>query len=340
MTMKFQDYYEVLGVSRDAGEDEIKKAYTRLALKWHPDRHQGASRADAEAKFKQINEAKEVLLDPVKRRKYDQFGRHWEHGQDFTPPPGARARPVAPEEFAAVFGEGGFSDFFASMFGEDVLGRFGSSRAARAARARRGHDAHAELRLGIGQAIAGGKRSFELSTTASCPSCGGAGTLDDDHVCPACAGLGSVRKRQTVEVTLPHAIRDGMKLRLRGLGDPDDDGGEAGDLYLTLVLESDDTYRRRGPDIEADLPLAPWEALEGGPVEIRTLDGTATLNVPPDTASGARLRMRGLGLERDGRRGDFYAVVRLALPETLSERQKQLIREMKGGMVRGGARKA
>ncbi len=338
--MKFQDYYEVLGVSRNASEDEIKKAYTKLALKWHPDRHQGASRADAEARFKQINEAKEVLLDPAKRRKYDQFGQHWEHGQEFTPPPGARGRPVSPEEFASVFGQGGFSDFFASMFGEDVMGRFGGSRAARATRARRGHDAHAELRLGIGQAVAGGKRAFELSTAVACPSCGGAGTLDDDHVCPACAGLGSVRRRQTVEVTLPRAIQDGMKLRLRGLGDPDDDGGPAGDLYLTLVLDSDDTYRRRGQDIEADLPLAPWEALEGGPVELHTLDGTATLNVPPNTVSGARLRMRGLGLEQDGRRGDFYAVVRLALPEPLSERQKQLIQDMKGGTVRGGARKA
>lgn len=335
--MKFQDYYELLGVPRTATEEEIKKAYTKLALKWHPDRHQGADRADAEARFKQINEAKEVLLDAEKRKKYDRFGQNWEHGQEFTPP-GGNGRRVSPEQFSEMFGEGGFSDFFASMFGEDMREQFGK-RGRHPRYSVRGADVNAELELALSDAIAGGKRTFALGTVMSCPSCGGVGEIDDGHVCPACAGLGRVRGQKTVELSLPKELRDGMKLRLRGLGEAGERGGETGDLYLTLHLTSDEVYRVKDSDIEADLPVAPWEALEGAKVEVRTLDGTATLAVPPQTQSGAKLRMRGLGLSKEeGGRGDFYAIVRYALPENLTERQRELIRQMKGGEVKGGAR--
>lgn len=330
--MKFQDYYEVLGVARNASEDEIKKAYTKLALKWHPDRHQGADRAEAEAKFKQINEAKEVLLDPEKRKKYDRFGQNWEHGQEFQP---QGARRVSPEEFEQIFGEGGFSDFFASMFGDDMAERFSRRRPRRL----RGADVNAELQLPLSDVIAGGKRTFSLSTVTACPACDGQGEFEDGHVCPTCAGLGRVRGQKTVELSIPRNVGNGTKLRLRGLGEAGEHGGETGDLYLTLHLTSDSTYRVNGNDIEADLPIAPWEALDGAKVQVRTLDGTATLTVPPGTSSGSKLRMRGLGLiDNDGRRGDFYAVVRYALPENLNERQRELLRQLKGGEVRGGAR--
>jgi curved DNA-binding protein len=194
--MKFQDYYEVLGVARNASEDEIKKAYTKLALKWHPDRHQGADRAEAEAKFKQVNEAKEVLLDPEKRKKYDRFGEQWEHGQEFQP----QGRRVSPGEFGQVFGDGGFSDFFASMFGDDMAERF-----ARRPRRTRGADVNAELTLSISEAIAGGKRTFSLGTVSTCPACEGLGEFDDGHVCPTCAGLGRVRGQKTVELAIEAA---------------------------------------------------------------------------------------------------------------------------------------
>ncbi|MCC6575001.1 MAG: J domain-containing protein [Planctomycetes bacterium] len=340
--MKFQDYYEVLGVTRDASPEDIKKAYQKLALKWHPDRHKEDTRAAAEEKFKQVNEAKEVLLDAEKRKKYDQFGQNWEHGQEFNPPPpGSGTRRVSPEEFEQMFGGGGFSDFFTNMFGDETAARFGR-RGRHARYSHRGADVRADLHLTIGEAIAGGKRNLALDTEMSCPTCGGVGFLEEEHVCPSCAGLGRVRSRKQVELTIPKDVREGMKLRLRGLGEAGERGGEQGDLYLTLHLDSDDIYRRAGDDIEADLPLAPWEALEGAKVDLRALDGAVTLTVPPNTQSGAKLRLRGLGLAHEqGGRGDLYAVVRYALPEKLTEQQKELIRQLKAageGKIGGGAR--
>lgn len=344
--MKFQDYYEILGVARDASVDDIKKAYRKLARKWHPDRVEADKRADAEEKFKRINEAKEVLTDPEKRAKYDRFGRNWEHGQDFTPPEGGGWQTMNPDEFEQMFGGGGgfggFSDFFASMFGDDVRTQFGGARATHRRYRARGADVNAELNLTISDAIAGGKREFSLGTVQGCPACGGTGEIGG-HVCPTCAGMGRVRGHKTVELTIPKEIRDGMKLRLKGLGEAGEGGGETGDLYLTLHLESDDVYRREGSNLLADVPVAPWEAIEGATVDLRTMDGTVALKVPPGTASGRHLRLRGLGL-RDGRggRGDLYAVIRYALPENPSARQKELIRELKDAgprEIRGGARK-
>ncbi len=333
--MKFQDYYEVLGVPRGAGPDEIKKAYRKLAMEWHPDRHQGASRAEAEKKFRLINEAKEVLTDPEKRAKYDKFGEHWQHGQDFTPPAGGQRRSVSPEEFEAMFGGrgGGFSDFFTSFFGEDMLRGYGGQTTRR--RPRKGQDVQAELALSISDAIVGGKREFGLTTEALCQTCGGQGFIDD-HVCPACVGVGRTRGTKTIELAIPPELRDGMKLRLRGLGEAG--GGEPGDLILTLRLSGDSTWRRQEDDLFADVPVAPWEALDGAKVDLRTLDGTVTLTVPPGTASGARLRLRGLGLKGDIGRGDLFAVIRYALPDNLTDQQKEAIRHMKAGVVKGGAR--
>ncbi len=339
--MKFQDYYEILGVSRGADAEAIKRAYRKLAMKWHPDRHQGDARASAEAQFKLVNEAYEVLSDPEKRKKYDRFGENWKHGEEFAPPrDGARA--MSPEEFAAAFGGGsGFSDFFTSMFGEQVREAF-QGRAARHARYRiRGADVHGELRLPVGVAIAGGKHRFELPTRSACPRCGGVGFVEQ-RVCPTCAGVGAVTGRREVELAVPANVRDGLVLRLRGLGEPGIEGGETGDLHLTIRLESDRTYRLSGNDLEADVAVAPWEALRGAKVDVRTPGGTLVVTIPAGTKAGARLRLRGKGLEDGtGGRGDFQVVVRLALPEELTERQKQLLVELAEAgprEVRGGAR--
>jgi DnaJ-class molecular chaperone len=344
--MKFQDYYEVLGVPRTASPDEIRKAYRKLALQWHPDRHKGAAQADAEERFKRISEAYEVLSDPEKRGKYDQFGEHWKHGQEFTPPPGAggRTRSMTPEEFEQMFGgaAGGFSDFFTGMFGDQF--RQASGGAGRHRRFRmRGADVQAELQLSVREGLGGGKRRFELPTTAPCPRCGGVGFLGE-HVCPTCMGVGQVHGRKTVEVGIPRSLRDGQTLRLRGLGEPGDAGGEPGDLLLTVRLVSDDVYRIDGADVYADVPVAPWEALAGTKLDVRTPDGVITLTVPAGTRAGQKLRLRGKGLDDgQGGRGDFYAVVRLALPEVLNERQRQLIKELSlagPSAVAGGAREA
>lgn len=339
--MKFQDYYEVLGVARGASQDDVKSAYRKLAKKWHPDRHQGAEKAKAEAEFKKVNEAYEVLGDPAKRKRYDQFGEHWKHGEEFTPPQGGR--PMSREEMEELFGGGGgFSDFFASMFGDEVRQRFGGRKGRHPRYAVRGADVRAELALGVGDAIEGGKRSLDVPTTQACPRCGGVGFLEE-HVCPTCAGVGTVHGRRQVDLTIPKNVRDGMTLRLRGLGEAGESGGEAGDLLLTLRLRSDGAYRCEGPDLYADVPIAPWEALSGTKVEVATLDGILRITVPAGAASGAKLRVRGKGLaEESGSRGDLYVVLRHALPEELSEKQRSLIEEAgRAGpsTVRGGARR-
>lgn len=340
--MEFQDYYEVLGVPRAAQPDEIKKAYRRLALKWHPDRHGDEGRAEAEARFKRISEAYEVLSDPDKRSRYDRFGQHWEQGQEFTPPPGQRT--MSREEFERAFGGGaGFSDFFREMFGDQFRRDFeGESRRHRRYRYR-GADVRAELHLPLGVAIRGGKSSFEVPATVACERCGGVGMIGE-HVCPACVGLGVRHETRKVELKLPTGVRDGKVLRLRGLGEAAEAGGEPGDLHLTLRLDADDVYRARGADLEADVSVAPWEAAFGTGIEVRAPTGMVRVKVPPDTPAGRKLRLRGQGLDDgQGGRGDFYVVVRLALPAQLSERQRELLRELSQATsepVSGGAREA
>jgi curved DNA-binding protein len=330
--VKFQDYYEVLGVAREADADAIKKAYRKLALKWHPDRHQGDGREEAEQRFKRISEAYEVLSDPEKRAKYDRFGENWQHGQEFEPEAGQRE--MTREEFEAAFGaSGGFSDFFQQMFGRQFRGDFGG-RPGRHARYRyRGADVRAELALPLSEAIAGGTRSFEVPAVVSCPTCGGAGFVAE-HVCPACAGMGQVRKRHTVEMKIPDEVRDGMTLRLRGLGEPGGSGepgasGEAGDLHLTLRLRDDATYRLVDGELEVRVTVAPWEAHAGASVDVRTARGVVALKVPAGTRSGKRLRLRGQGLaDGQGGRGDCIARIELDLPEALSARQRELLDEL------------
>jgi len=338
--MQFQDYYEVLGVERDADEGSIKKAYRKLALKWHPDRHEGGEQERAEAKFKRISEAYEVLSDPEKRKKYDRFGQNWEQGQEFETGPGQRT--MSREDFEAAFGgSGGFSDFFQEMFGGQFRQDFRGRPERHARYQYRGADVRAELRLPISDAISGGKRSFEIPARVSCPSCGGTGFLGS-HVCPSCAGVGQVQKRQTVELKIPAALRDGMKLRLKGLGEPGQSGGESGDLHLVLRLEDDATYRLVGSDLEARVSLTPWEAEGGAKVDVRTARGVVTVTIPPESRSGKRLRLRGQGFAiGKGGHGDCFVRLEMDLPGRLSERQKELLRELDenaGAPIAGGAR--
>jgi len=344
--VKFQDYYEVLGVAREASADEIKKAYRKLALQWHPDKNQGKKK-EAEERFKSINEAYEVLSDPEKRKRYDRFGQHWQHGQEFTPPPGERT--MSREEFERAFGGGGgFSDFFAQMFG-DQFGRdfAGEGRGARHRRySHRGADVRAELELGVTDVLSGGKKSFQIATSTACERCGGVGFVGQ-HVCPTCGGVGATRGVRTVELAIPKDPRPGMVLRLKGLGEPGDAGGETGDLLLTLQIVSDDTNRVRDFDIERDLEVLPWDAVAGTELEVETPVARVTVKLPPDTRAGAKLRLRGQGLSQGpsgtpGARGDLILVVRFVLPEHLSARQRELLAELARagvGEAAGGARR-
>ena len=348
MSVKFQDYYELLGVPRTASEDDIKKAYRKLALKWHPDRHPAEGKAKAEEKFKQISEAYEVLSDSKTRQRYDALGQNWKHGQEFTPPPGGGGfRQMSPEEFQRMFGggggPGGFSDFFANFFGD----QFGEGLRSRGApfgggrTAARGPDVRAEISLPVSEALSGGRRTFELPAEITCPVCEGLGEVRG-HICPRCAGVGAIRERKTVEVAIPQTVRDGTVLRLRDLGEPGEGGAGPGDLYLTIRLKSDSVYRITGNDLEADLPVAPWEAAFGAKIDARMPDGSLTVTIPPGTRAGTKLRFRGRGIvDEDGNRGDFFAIVRLKLPDSLSDRQKELLSELeKAGpsRIEGGIR--
>ena len=324
--MKFQDYYEVLGVDRDASPDLIKKAYRKLALKWHPDQNAGDKEA-AELRFKQISEAYEVLADPEKRKKFDRFGEDWEHGQDFEPPPGEHT--MSREEFEAAFGSaGGFSDFFQAAFGEDLRRDFGGGPRQHDRYRYRGADVRADLELPLSDALAGGTREFQVPARVGCPSCGGTGALSR-HVCPSCGGVGQVRRTKTVELKIPAGVRDGLTLRLKGLGEPGGSGGEAGDLHLTLRLQDDETFRVRGDDLETSVTLTPWDAENGTQIEVRTARGTATVEVPPSSRSGTLLRLREQGLaRRGGGHGALLVRLRLDLPKVLTSRQKELLREL------------
>ena len=314
--MQFQDYYTTLGVSRSASADDIKKAYRKLAKEWHPDKHPADKRAAVQARFSAISEAHEVLSDAEKRKRYDALGANWKHGQDFRPG-GGFGGGMDPEEFARMFGGhsgagagggGGFSDFFAQMFGDMFAGRGGGQPRA----PQRGRDIEAKIEVDVGLALLGGKQSFAIQ--------GAAGP-------------------RSVDLSIPKLSRDGQVLRLRGLGQPGPAG--PGDLMLRLALRDDDVYRRRGRDIEADIVIAPWELLDGTAVDVAVAGGTASVKIAPGTKAGERLRLRGQGIPstENGPAGDLLLVVRLGLPDELSDRQRELLRELgqDSKQVRGGA---
>ena len=294
MAVKFRDYYEVLGVPRTATAEEIKRAYRQLARKHHPDLQVASERARASERFKEINEANEVLSDPDKRAKYDALGANWKGGMDFTPPPDTGRGPSVTTEWE---GFGDFSDFFGSIFGRPPGGRAGAGRAGGDRAGVRmpipGNDIEGELPLPLDDVLHGGQRRI---------------TVDG----------------RSLDVTIPRGIRDGATLRLAGQGGPGVNGGPAGDVYLRVRLLPHPRYRVVDDDLEMDLPLWPWQAVLGAEVRVDTPDGPVTLTVPSGTQSGQRLRLRGRGLPRDGARGDLYAVVRVVVPTRPSAAEREV----------------
>ena len=293
MAVKFRDYYEVLGVPRTATAEEIKRAYRQLARKHHPDLQVASERARASERFKEINEANEVLSDPDKRAKYDALGANWKGGMDFTPPPDTGRGPSVSTEWEGV---DDFSDFFGSIFGRPPGGRAGAGRAGGDRAGVRmpipGNDIEGELPLPLDDVLHGGQRRI---------------TVDG----------------RSLDVTIPRGIRDGATLRLAGQGGPGVNGGPAGDVYLRVRLLPHPRYRVVDDDLEMDLPLWPWQAVLGAEVRVDTPDGPVTLTVPPGTQRGQRLRLRGRGLPRDAARGDLYAVVRIVVPTRPSAAERE-----------------
>ncbi|HLQ76652.1 MAG TPA: DnaJ C-terminal domain-containing protein [Terriglobia bacterium] len=296
MAVKFRDYYETLGMARGAKEEEIKKAYRKLARKYHPDLNPNSKQS--EEKFKEIQEAYEVLGDSEKRAKYDQLGANWKNGSEFTPPPNWEGNI----DFSNIFGGGGqggfgqqggsFSDFFESLFGGIPGGAAGSART----RSRAPENAETELSLPLLDMHRGTTQKITLSFG---------------------------RTQKTIDVRIPPGARDDSRIRVAG------GGPNGGDLYVRLRQKPDAKFIVKGDDTETVVEITPWEAALGVAIEVPTLDGRAKTQVPPGVASGQRLRLRGQGLNiRGGGRGDHFVVLKIVTPKTLTPDEKRLFEEL------------
>lgn len=313
--MEFKDYYAILGVSRDATDAEIKRAFRRLAMQYHPDKATGDKKR-AEEKFKEINEAYDVLSDPEKRRRYDQLGAQWQAGTEFRPPPGWQARTwtyrAAPGTggFEFHFGGTGFSDFFEQFFGgrspfatpfEEAAAPHGETEATR------GADIEGDIMVTLEEALRGAVR--EITVRRTHPLTGQSDT-------------------QTYRVRIPPGVHEGQRIRLAGRGYEGPLG--PGDLYLRVRFANHPDFRVRERDLYYDLPVAPWEAVLGARVPVPTLQGTAMLTLPPGTRNGQQFRLRGQGLPGpDGQRGDLYAVVQIEVPDRISSSERELWEQLR-----------
>lgn len=296
-SVEFKDYYQVLGVDRGASDDEVKKAYRKLARKHHPDLNPSK---DAQSRMQEINEAYEVLHDPERRAAYDRVGQGWRGGQEFRPPPGWDAGfefSGAPADDAA------YSDFFESLFGA------ARQHSARAHARARGEDHHAKILISVDDALHGGTRRVGLRSP----------TIDAD-------GRIVLRERE-LSVTIPKGMRAGQQIRLAGQGAPGLGDGAPGDLYLEVEFEPHRRWRVEGADLYFTLPVAPWEAMLGATVRIPTPEGPVELGVPAGSQHGRRLRLKGRGIPGEPP-GDLYAVLQVVLPAADTERARALYRQM------------
>ncbi len=343
MPVKYKDYYESLGVARTASDEDIKKAFRKLARKYHPDVAKGKGTED---KFKEINEAYEVLGDPAKRKKYDELGANWQAGADFRPPPGwedsARGRAAGGRagghgqggDFEFNFGGTGFSDFFEQMFGS--AGRGGGGQSRRQGRAgfaeeelsQRGRDIEGDIMVPLEEAFRGSVRSVSLNREVACENCGGTG-VKAQRACPACGGAGRVSRAEQFKVRIPPGVTDGQQLRLARRGEAGMGGGPAGDLLLRVRLAKHPDFQVEEHNLVCEADVAPWEAVLGAQVPIPTLEGSINIKIPPGTQNGQRLRVRGQGLPKHGDgRGDLNVIVRIQVPDHLDERERDLWQQL------------
>jgi curved DNA-binding protein len=330
MAVKFHDYYETLGVQRAATTDEIKKAYRKLARKYHPDVNPNDK--SAEEKFKEISEAYEVLSDPEKRKRYDQLGANWKAGSDFTPPPGWTPWEGVRIEYgdigdifgaAGAGGAGGFSDFFETLFGARRGGPRGVPFAMR------GRDVEAEMEITLEDAHRGAMRAITIQATTPCPTCNGSGAVENKP-CPTCRGAGVVRRPRTLDVNIPAGVHNGSVIRLAGQGEPGMGAAPVGDLLLRLRLKPHRLFSITSEgDVQIDLPVAPWETALGARVNVPTLDGSVEMSIPAGAQGGQRLRLRGQGLNRrGGGRGDEYVRLKIVIPPKPTEKEKELFEQL------------
>ncbi|WP_303905291.1 DnaJ C-terminal domain-containing protein [Thiohalomonas denitrificans] len=309
--MEYKDYYKILGVKRDASQDEIKRAYRKLARKYHPD---VSKEANAEERFKELGEAYEVLKDPEKRAAYDRLGSNWQSGQDFRPPPGWDSG----FEFSgggftgARGGEGDFSDFFENMFGAGSP--FGGGFRQRTGGARggfrvRGEDHHAKVTIRLEDAYHGGEKLIRLDS----PQVDHQGRV--------------VTTTRSLRVRIPPGVTEGRQIRLPKQGSPGTAGGEAGDLYLEVHFEPHSLYHPEGKDLYLNLPITPWEAALGAKVKVPTLGGRVGMSIPAGSRSGQKLRLRGRGIPGKPP-GDQYVILEIMTPPADTDAKRDFYKKM------------
>jgi len=302
--MKYKDYYQILGISRNATQDEVKKAYRKLARQYHPDI---SKESGAEAKFKEIGEANEVLKDPEKRKAYDQLGSY-QPGQEFRPPPDWEESFGPGTRYYEFSGGdlGGFSDFFFGLFGSG-MGRQASARPSRAHFSINGQDFETNIQIYLEEAYRGTMRTMQMEVPEITPD------------------GGIKRTPKNITVRIPKGATDGQRLRVKGKGGKGLHGGHDGDLYLNISIKPHHTFRVNGHDLYVTLPVTPWEAALGAKIEILAVEQKILLTIKPGAQSGQKLRIAGKGLPKPkGGSGDLYAVLQIANPSTLTATEKSL----------------
>ena len=359
--MAKRDFYEILGVGKTASDDEIKKAYRKLAMKHHPDRNQGEASKAAEEKFKEAKEAYEMLSDPQKRAAYDQYGHA---GVD----PNMHGGPGGAEGF------GGFGDAFGDIFGDIFGGQRGGQRGGR--QVYRGNDLSYAMEITLEEAAAGKDSQIRIpswdecdtchgsgakpgtsaktcntcqgsgavqmrqgffSVQQTCPHCHGSGKIIPEP-CTTCHGQGKIKKNKTLEIKIPAGIDDGMRIRSAGNGEPGRNGGPAGDLFIEIRVKRHELFERDGDDLHCKVPVSVTTAALGGEIEVPTLAGKAAIDIPEGTQHGKQFRLRGKGIKgvRSSYPGDLYVHVDVETPVKLTEHQRKLLKELDESFKKGG----
>jgi len=292
--MEYVDYYKILGLDKNASTEDIKKAYRKLARKYHPDIN--PNNKEAHKKFQEVNEANEVLSDPEKRKKYDQYGKDWKHAEEFEKAKQQQRQRTYPGGGNEFFGSGGddnFSDFFESLFG-------GGGRRERRETRFRGNDYEAQLQLSLREAFTTHQRTLTLNG-------------------------------KNIRITIPAGVEDGQKIRLKGHGAPGSNGGPNGDLYITFVIEEDPQFKRLGNDLYTAADVDLYTSVLGGETTVETMSGKLKLKVPPGTQNDTRTRVKGKGFpvyKNEGQFGDLYITYKVKIPTSLTEKEKELFMQL------------
>jgi molecular chaperone DnaJ len=361
--MAKRDFYEILGVPKNASDEDIKKSYRKLAMKFHPDRNQGEATKAAEEKFKEAKEAYEMLSDPQKRTAYDQYGHA---GVD----PNMRQGGMG-DGFSGGFAEA-FGDIFGDMFNQ------GRARGAGGRQVYRGSDLSYAMEVTLEEAAKGKDAQIRIPSWDSCETCRGSGAKPGTQVkscatcngagvvqmrqgffsvqqtcphcqgsgkvipepCTTCMGQGRIKRQKTLEVKIPAGIDDGMRIRSAGNGEPGTNGGPAGDLYIEIRMRKHEIFERDGDDLHCNVPISMVTAALGGEIEVPTLTGKAAIDIPEGTQSGKQFRLRGMGIKgvRSSYPGDLYCHITVETPVKLSEHQRKLLRELEDSLKKGGAK--